>query len=129
MPARRPVPVVLLVRIGWVLGFLVGTTTHILDLVLGGATVYAGFPDGVRVFWIALTVLDPLVVTLTVLRLRAGVVLGCAVMIADVAVNATVFALMPGLSPLGLVSQIVFGVFVLLTAPLLWRAARRRPAT
>jgi hypothetical protein len=116
----------------WILGFLVGTTTHLIDLVSGGLDVYSGFPPGVRVFWVALTVLDPAVVVLVALRQRAGLALGAVVMVADVAVNATVFAVVGGLSPFGLVSQSVFALFVLGTAPVLWRGfrssrLRRRP--
>ena len=113
------------VRLVWVVGFLVGTTTHVLDLVQGGVAVYAGFPDAVRLYWVSLTLLDPLTVVLTALRRRAGVVLGVAIMVSDVAVNATVAATTDGLGLRGLVLQVVFGLVVVTTAPLLWRAARR----
>ncbi|MFE5340330.1 hypothetical protein ACFQ80_08905 [Isoptericola sp. NPDC056578] len=103
------------VRLLWVAGFLVGTTTHVVDLVLGGAAVYAGYPAGVRAFWVALTVVDPLVVTLVLLRRRAGVALGVVVMVADVAVNGSMLAA-TGDGLAGLVPQSLFAVFVLVTA-------------
>ena len=96
-------------------GFLVGTTTHVVDLVLGGLDVYAGQPAGVRAFWVALTVVDPLVVTLLLLRRRAGVVLGVVVMVADVAVNGSVLAA-TGDGLAALLPQSLFGAFVVLTA-------------
>ncbi len=99
----------------WAAGFLVGTITHVVDLVLGGLDVYAGHPAGVRAFWVALTVVDPLVVTLILLRRRSGVVLGVAVMVADVAVNGSVLAA-TGDGLAGLVPQSLFAVLVLLTA-------------
>jgi hypothetical protein len=108
-----------IVRLLWMAGFLIGTTTHVVDLVLGGAEVYAGFPDGARLFWVSLTLLDPVIVLLIGLRRRAGIVLGVVVMIADVAVNA---AIPGGATPSGLVALAVFGAFVLLTAYPLWRA-------
>ncbi|WP_264030184.1 hypothetical protein [Cellulosimicrobium sp. SH8] len=111
-----------MVRLLWVAGFLVGTTTHVLDLTAGGTGVYAGFPPAVRAFWVSLTLLDPLVVLLLVLRRRAAVPLGVAVMVADVAVNATVAARVGGLAPWGLVNQSLFCVLVLVTARVLWRA-------
>lgn len=113
------------VRLVWIAGFLVGSTTHVLDLVQGGVAVYAGFPDAVRLYWVSLTLLDPLTVVLTALRRRAGVVLGVAIMVSDVAVNATVAATTDGLGLRGLVLQVAFGLVVVTTAPLLWRAARR----
>lgn len=100
----------------WVAGFGVGACTHVLDLVAGGAQVYAGFPTAVRVFWVSLTVLDPLAVVLVLRRRRAGVALGVAVMVADVAVNWTVHAVVGGGSPRGLVTLTAFGVLVLATA-------------
>ncbi|MGG7508307.1 hypothetical protein [Plantibacter sp. YIM 135249] len=105
----------------WVIGFLVGTSTHVADLIFGGLNVYEAFPPGNRVFWISLTLLDPLTVTLILLRRRAGIALGVAVMIADVAVNWTVFSTIGGLSLFGVLNQSAFAAFVLATTPLLWR--------
>jgi hypothetical protein len=136
----------LALRVVWMLGFAVGTTTHVIDLALGGIEVYEGAPTAVRAFWVALTALDPTVIVLMLggapareglasLRWRrAAVVLGAAIMIVDVAVNATMtFAIgMPGATPgrigLGLVSQTAFAVFVLATAPVLWRRRASAPA-
>ncbi|GAB2464969.1 hypothetical protein HD599_000084 [Conyzicola lurida] len=109
------------IQLLWAAGFLVGTTTHIADLVTGGPDVYAGYPEGARLFWVALTVLDPLTVVLVLLRKRAGIALGAAVMIADVSVNLTVAATIGGFGAFGLVNQTVFCVFVLATAYPLWR--------
>ena len=123
MIARRPLDLRLRVILAvWILGFLIGTTTHILDLVLGGVDVYAGFPAPVRIFWVALTLFDPLAVLLVASRRRAGVVVGVLIMVADVAVNWTVFATVEGFGLFGLVNQSLFFGFVLLTARPLWRA-------
>lgn len=97
-----------------------GTSTHVLDLLLGGLAAYEGFPTGVRLFWTALTVLDPVAVVLLVLRRRAGIVVAIAVMIADVTVNWTVFATVGGLSLYGVLSQSAFAAVILLTARPLW---------
>jgi hypothetical protein len=114
------------IRAVWAIGFLVGTTTHVIDLAAGGLQAYAAFPTGIRIFWTALTLVDPLVIVLAVvLRRRAGVALGVAVVLADVAVNTVTAATIGGLSAFGLVSQILFGVVVLVTAPVLWRASGR----
>ena len=102
----------------WIAGFLVGTTTHVADLVIAGADVYPGHAAGLRLFWVSLTLLDPLAAALILLRRRAGIVLGVLIMVADVAVNAAVFA--PAGEYGGLVNQVLFGLFVLLTARPLW---------
>jgi hypothetical protein len=108
------------VRALWVVGFVVGTTTHAVDLVVGGSNVYSDFPLGVRLFWVALTLLDPAVVVLIVLRRRSGIVLGSAVIIADIVVNWTAFAVVGGLSVFGVVSQSLFAVLIVVTARPLW---------
>ncbi|MBD8536844.1 hypothetical protein [Plantibacter sp. CFBP 13570] len=107
-------------QILWVIGFLIGTTTHTADLILGGLDVYGGFPPGVRLFWVTLTVLDPITAVLIILRRRAGIVLGIAVIVADIAVNWTVFVLLGGLSWFGVISQSLFAVLILATARPLW---------
>ncbi|WP_285025359.1 hypothetical protein [Plantibacter sp. ME-Dv--P-122b] len=107
-------------QILWVIGFLIGTTTHTADLILGGLDVYGGFPPGVRLFWVTLTVLDPITAVLIILRRRAGIVLGIAVIVADIAVNWSVFVLLGGLSWFGVINQSLFAVLILATARLLW---------
>ena len=106
---------------GWVLGFAIGTTTHILDLVLGGAAAYAGFPDLVRLFWVSLTVLDPLVIVLVLLRRRAGIYLGIGVIVVDIVVNWTVLLTLGGISWWGVINQTLFAVFIGVSAPYLLR--------
>ncbi|MCS5718464.1 hypothetical protein N1027_09970 [Herbiconiux sp. CPCC 205763] len=104
----------------WVLGFLVGTTTHTADLIVGGLNAYSDFPLGVRLFWVTLTILDPATAALIIFRRRSGIVLGIAVIVADIAVNWTVFALVGGLSLFGVISQSLFAVLILVTARPLW---------
>lgn len=118
-PTRTRLPRV--ARVVWVLGFLVGTVSHVVDLASGGLEVYAGFPTSVRLFWVSLTLLDPAVIVLVLRRLRAGVVLGVAVMIADVAVNWTVYATIGPLVLSGVLSQTGFALVVVTTARPLWR--------
>jgi len=121
VPALAPsVRTLRVFQILWVIGFLIGTTTHTADLILGGLDVYGGFPPGVRLFWVTLTVLDPITAVLIVLRRRSGIVLGSAVMVADISVNWTVFALLGGLSWFGIISQSLFAVFIFVTARPLW---------
>jgi hypothetical protein len=118
----HPSPRILRVlQVLWVLGFAIGTTTHILDLILGGAAAYAGFPDLVRLFWVSLTVLDPLVIVLVLLRRRAGIYLGIGVIVVDIVVNWTVLLTLGGISWWGVISQTLFAVFLGVSAPHLWR--------
>ena len=105
----------------WVLGFAIGTTTHIADLVFGGTAVYAGFPDLLRLFWVSLTVLDPLVILLVLVRRRAGIYLGIGVIVADILVNWTVLLTLGGISWFGVINQTLFALFIGVSAPFLLR--------
>jgi hypothetical protein len=121
LPATaEPAPSARIFRVIWIVGYLIGTSTHIADLAFGGADTYAGFPGPLRLFWISLVLLDPLIVVLLILRQRAGVVLGVVVIVVDVAVNSTVYATLGGISVFGIVNQALFGVVVLVSAARLW---------
>ncbi|RIJ51361.1 hypothetical protein DZG00_09170 [Clavibacter lycopersici] len=109
----------------WIAGFGIGTLSHVLDLAIGGTDVYAGFPAALRAFWVSLTVLDPLVIVLLARRRRAGVALGVAVILTDIAVNWTVLATVGGIALWGVVDQTLFAILVLATAPALLRWWRR----
>ncbi len=111
----------LAIQIVWIAGFLIGTASHVLDLIAGGADTYGESPTALRVFWLSLTALDPLTVLLLMLRKRAGIILGLVVLLADIAVNWTVLFTIGGNPLFGVVNQTVFAVFLLATAPALWR--------
>ncbi|WP_159500715.1 hypothetical protein [Microbacterium sp. 18062] len=111
----------LVILVIWIAGFLSGTASHVLDLIAGGADTYGEFPTALRVFWLSLTVLDPLTALLLLLRKRAGIILGLIVILADIAVNWTVFFTIGGNPLFGVVNQTLFAVFLLATAPALWR--------
>ncbi|MEZ3160987.1 hypothetical protein AB1K54_10645 [Microbacterium sp. BWT-B31] len=111
----------LVILVVWITGFLIGTASHVLDLIVGGADTYSEFPPTLRVFWLSLTVLDPLTLLLLLLRKRAGIALGLVVILADITVNWTVFFTIGGNPLFGVVNQTVFAIFLLATAPALWR--------
>ncbi|MEU8709028.1 hypothetical protein [Streptomyces sp. NPDC048565] len=72
----------------YVIGFLEGFGAHVLDLARAGIHAYAPFQwVPLQVFFVALVVLDPLVVVLVMLTRRAGVWLAGAVMVMDAGAN------------------------------------------
>ncbi|MGE9693720.1 hypothetical protein ACQKFA_08025 [Streptomyces sp. CH6] len=118
----------------YVAGFAEGTVAHVVDLARGGLDAYENFPYApVRALFLALVVLDPLVVLLLLRAPVAGVAAGALVMALDLAANLTANAgdlaaaplrTLPGMAPL-----LLFGAFVLATAwPLTRALGRRAPA-
>lgn len=111
---------------GYSIGFLVGTYTHVADLVRHGFLA-APVPLAIGIFWNVLTLLDPLVVALLWGRPKAGIGLAVAIMVVDVSVNTGVYLAgylgppTPRMVPLTLFEQALFGLFGLLTAPVAYR--------
>lgn len=117
----------------YLIGFTDGTAAHVRDLARGGFHAYAGFPDvPLRVFFTSLVVLDPLVVVLAAFVRPAGIWLAAVIMTLDVAANTS--GNWPRVShdpvwlvsPAGLLVLVVFGAFVLATAPAMLRATSVR---
>jgi hypothetical protein len=100
--------------------FLVATASHIIDIVVQGAGVYATAPPALRVFFVALVLIDPVVVVLIVRLHRAGVIAVVAVIVADVAANLAMTLVDPAWPPP--VTQSLFGVFALATSLPVFRA-------
>jgi hypothetical protein len=114
----------------YLIGFLVGTRTHVVDVARDGVHAYALFPQtALRVFFVGLVVLDPLVVVLVGLARPVGIWLAGAVMLLDMCGNwwgnRHWFHDDPS-KLLVLVPLTVFGVFVLAAALPLQRAVAGR---
>ena len=110
--------------------FLAGTYTHVKDLLTNGLLA-APVPLVIGIFWNVLTLLDPLTVVLLWWRPKAGIWLAIAIMVADISVNTGVYlAGYYGLPtrhmvPLSLFEQSLFGLFVLVTAPMAYQQLSR----
>jgi hypothetical protein len=113
----------------WVCAFVVGTVSHVLDIVQGGWLPYSRYALGLNLFWTALTFVDPLAALLLVYRRRAGVYVALSIISIDVAVNAAVglgeFVKSGHFTFWGLSTQVPVGVFMWITAPILWRSDER----
>jgi hypothetical protein len=121
---RRTQRTVLSVYVG---AFAIATACHVLDIARGGWLPYRAHALGLNVFWTALTALDPLAILLLIYRRRAGVCLALLIISVDVAVNLVVglreFIQSGRFTFWGLYTQIPVGVFMWVTAPLVWATA------
>lgn len=105
-----------------VAGFAIGMLTHTLQLVNGGWVVFQAAHTWMNVYWTALTFLDPLAAVLLLRSRRAGLALGLAIMVSDVAVNSyALYGLGLPFAFWALQSQTLFFGFLLGAAGFLWR--------
>ncbi|MFJ2705491.1 hypothetical protein ACIO3R_20095 [Streptomyces sp. NPDC087428] len=111
----------------YVICFLWGTAIHLVDLAGGGHNSYASHaPAPIRVYFVALVLLDPLAAVLLARLRPAGVLVAVAVMSVDVAANYYVnwpqITRHPDypLRPLGLLPVTLFALFVAVTATSLY---------
>jgi hypothetical protein len=116
----------------YVICFLWGTAMHVVDLAGGGHNSYSSpAPAPIRFYFVALVVLDPLVVVLLVRLRPIAVIVAGGVMAVDVSANYYVnwpqISQHPDylLRPLGLLPFTLFALFVTVTASPLYRHLAR----
>ena len=112
-------------KIIWTIGFLIGTTSHALDIFFNGWLPYEFRPLPWNIYWTSLVVLDPLAAVLIWIRERWGVVLGMGIMASNVLANGYT-AFIAGYEQLyfSFALQSVFAAFVFFAAWRHWKANR-----
>ena len=104
----------------WATGFLIGTTTHLVDVIRYGFLPYTMAPDWINVYWTSLTAFDPLVVLLLWKHRKAAVALGITIMVSDVTINSYVYFMLDSFeSAMPLILQTLFLILVVSSAPML----------
>lgn len=113
-----------LVFVIYMLCFLWATKNHILDIWRGGFLPYTYAPLALNIYWTSLTLLDPLAITLLYYLPYHGMVLAVLIMVSDIAVNLyATYSLWNSdlFSNILLQLQMLFGIFLFLTVPILWK--------
>lgn len=114
----------------WTLGFLIGTTTHTLDLINYGWLPYDFRPLPWNIYWTSLTFLDPIAALMIWVRERWGIVLGVAIMASNVLVNGyTAFIVGHEEFYFALGLQSLFAVFVAWMAWRHWHNSKQTART
>jgi hypothetical protein len=100
------------------------TYNHVMDLVRGGFLPYTNTPLPFNVYWTSLTFFDSLAILLLFVFPRWGILTTVMIMVTDIAVNTYstyhFWDLTIGTNVF-LQLQILFGVFVFITSPLMLR--------
>ena len=60
---------------------------HLGHLARGGSNPYPTLPAGLAVYFVALTLLNPVAAVLLLFRRRAGLLLACAILLTDASAN------------------------------------------
>jgi hypothetical protein len=111
---------------------LYGTVVHVVELVAGGTDPYPTLPGWLAVYFVSLTVLDPLAAALLLQGRRSGLALSCAVLLTDAGANGYAVHRLddsPGVTP-DRVGHALLSLFALIfaTAALRLRAGPGRPS-
>jgi hypothetical protein len=118
----------LIIRTIYAICLVPATFTHVLfdvryGILLGGLEPL-GYPPFVRVYWAALTFLDPLAAFLLFVRPRAGLILCVAIIVTDVLNNSGVRYHRSGVD-INYILEVGFLVLVLVTVRAAWRGLPR----
>ena len=114
----------------WTFGFLVGTTTHMLDLIHYGWLPYDFRPLPWNIYWTSLTFLDLLAALLIWVREDWGILLGAAIMGSNVLVNGyTAFVIGREEFFPALALQIAFALFVFWMTWRHWQGSKEAAAS
>ncbi|MGO4152061.1 hypothetical protein [Cupriavidus sp. YAF13] len=109
---------------------LVATANHVRAVFQHGFLWDYGYGNGAywasRVFWGALTIVDPLAVLLLFIKPRVGIALTAAIIIVDVVHNTFYVALNRQWFEPFYLSQVAFLLTVLLLSPMAWHRTARR---
>jgi len=106
----------------YVVGFMVGVTTHTIDLIKGGFLPYDHVPLWKNIYWTSLTLLDFAVCVILMIKINWGLILANLILISDVLINTSLLTLFNGYK---IAMQITFCLFVMITTPLIFNDLRR----
>lgn len=116
----------------YIASFAGASYNHVSDMVHGGFFPYQKWtpaPFGFHIYWMALTVLDPLCIFVLIKNVHIGTVMYFILILSDVAINvfdSIVYRSGISFFNFRIVCQIVFLLFVILTAKFLIKQSKRK---
>ena len=117
------------IRVIWVVCLLLAALNHAYVVIQHGlAWDYGGVSSASAVYWTSLTIIDPLVAAMLVVRPKTGILLTVVLITTNVAHNLAVMAafapdgefLARAMSSPLIISQVAFMAFVAATAHIAW---------
>lgn len=107
----------------YVLGFAIGTTTHVLDLLNHGLILNENVPTWKNIYWVSLTFLDFLAIILILRSIVPALIISILIIVSDVLINTNglTFERFGHSDDYKIVLQIIFGIYILISAPIILR--------
>ena len=107
----------------YVLGFAIGTTTHALDLLNHGLILNKNVPTWKNIYWVSLTFLDFLAIILILRSIVPALIISNLIIVSDVLINTNglTFERFGNSDDYKIVLQIIFGLYILSTTPIILR--------
>lgn len=107
----------------YVLGFAIGTTTHVLDLLNHGLILNKNVPTWKNIYWVSLTFLDFLAIVLILRSIFPALIISNLIIVSDVLINTNglTFERFGNSDDYKIVLQIIFGLYILSTTPIILR--------
>ena len=107
----------------YIIGFAVGATIHLISLIKGGFLPYKCVPLWKNIYWTSLTFLDFITIIMFLKTIKPALLISNLIIISDVIINCSGydFSNYSILSDYRIVSQIIFGLYILITTPIILR--------
>lgn len=110
----------------YIIGFLIGTITHTIELINGGFLPYTFVPLWKNIYWTSLTFFDFAAILLILISIKPALILSILIIVSDVLINSSNINLQQFsiIVNYRLIFQFTFGLYILITAPVIWKLAK-----
>ncbi len=111
----------------YILGFGIGTITHIIDLINHGTILNESVPLWKNYYWVSLTFFDLLAIVLILRSIEFALVISNLIIISDVLINTNGFTLNPFDFSDGykIILQLIFCIYIVITTPVILKPSTK----
>jgi hypothetical protein len=108
----------------YLIGFSVGTTTHIIDLIIHGWILNESVPLWKNMYWVSLTFFDFLAILLILSDIKSALIISNLIIISDVIINTDGFTANWLDLHYKVILQLIFCLYIVITTPIILKAQR-----
>jgi hypothetical protein len=108
----------------YLIGFSVGTTTHIIDLINHGWILNESVPLWKNMYWVSLTFFDFFAILLILSNIKAALIISNLIIISDVIINTDCFTANWLDLHYKVILQLIFCLYIVITTPIILKVQR-----